>query len=233
MSILSLVKAITNIGGLDLHVSPNTRLFLFVFVLLLPIIFLLIVSLQPWVNPKWMFLDTVTAAEYSDDCCHVYYGFVSNLGIFLWVATASVCLFSATIILQWKNAKALFRFAVTAGVFSAWLAMDDAFLLHEIVFPKIGVPQFLVLAVYVLLAVAYILASWRVIFSSEYWILMLGVGGVAISLGVDQLFHSLDPTIVIIEDSAKFFGLFCWFAFHLVTLVVAFQNKAINQKHLQ
>lgn len=230
MSILSLVEKISKFGGLNLHVSARTRLFLVVSVLLLPTIFLLLVSMQPWVNPKWMFLDTVTAAEFSDDCCHVYYGFVSNLGIFLWVATSAVCLFSATIFSQWENTKALFRFAVTAGLFSAWLAMDDAFLLHEIVFPKIGVPQFLVLAVYVLLAFSYIIASWRVVFSSEYWILALGVGAVAISLGVDQFFHSLDPMIVIIEDSAKFFGLFCWFAFHAVTLVVAFQTRTADQK---
>ena len=220
-------------GGLNLHVTAKTRVLLLIAVLMMPGLFLLVISMQPWVNPKWMFLDTVTAAEFSDDCCHIYYGFVSNLGIFLWVATAAICLFTATIFLQWKNAKALFRFAVTAGLFSAWLAMDDAFLLHEIVFPKIGVPQFLVLAVYVLLAFSYIIASWRVILSSEYWILGLGVGAVAISLGVDQLLHSLDPTIVIIEDSAKFFGLFCWFAFHVVTLVVAFQAHTANQKPLQ
>jgi len=233
VSILSLVKAINRIGGLQLHVSSRTRLFLLVSVLLLPTSFLLAVSMQPWVDPKWMFLDTVTAAEFSDDCCHVYYGFVSNLGIFLWVGTAAVCLFCAMIILQWENTKDLLRFAITAGLFSAWLAMDDAFLLHEIVFPKIGVPQFLVLAVYVLLAISYIVASWRVIFSSEYWILGLGVGAVAISLGVDQFFHSLDSVIVIIEDSAKFFGLFCWFAFHVVTLTVAFQTHTAHQKSLQ
>ncbi|MBL4870516.1 MAG: hypothetical protein JKX72_06140 [Robiginitomaculum sp.] len=233
MSILSLVKAINRIGGLDLHVSSKTRSYLFVAVLLLPIVFLLIITMQPWVDPKWMFLDTVTAAEYSDDCCHVYYGFVSNLGIFLWVATAAISLFCATVFLQWKNAKAILRFAVTAGLFSAWLAMDDAFLLHEIVFPKIGVPQFLVLAIYVLLALSYIISSWRVVLSSEYWILGLGVGGVAISLGVDQIYHSLDPMIVIIEDSAKFFGLFCWFAYHVVTLIVAFQTNMANQKPLQ
>ena len=232
MSILSLVKTINKIGGLDLHVSSRTRSVLFAAVLLLPITFLLIITMQPWVDPKWMFLDTVTAAEYSDDCCHVYYGFVSNLGIFLWVATASISLFCATIFLQWKNTKALLRFAITAGLFSAWLAMDDAFLLHEIVFPKIGVPQFFVLSVYVLLALSYMVASWRIILSSEYWILGLGVGAVAISIGIDQIFHSLDPVLIIMEDSTKFFGLWCWFAFHVVTFVTIFQTRASTTKHV-
>lgn len=233
MSILSQIKKLNTMGGHNLLVTSKMRIVLLFAVVLMPSLFLIAVSAQPWIDPKWMFLDTVTAAEFSDDCCHVYFGFVSNLGIFLWVATAAICLFAATIILQWDNAKELLKFAVTAGLLSAWLAMDDAFLLHEIVFPKVGIPQFFVLAVYVLLAASYVIASWRVILSSEYWILGLGVGAVAISLGIDQFFHSLEPMIVIIEDSAKFFGLFSWFVFHVVTLTVAFQTRTANSKSLR
>ncbi len=222
--IFKLVKALNKIGGFNLLVPPKTRLILALVVILAPGLLLLAVLAQPWVEPKWMFLDMLTAAEFSDDCCHVYYGFMSNLGIFLWVATAAISLFAAMIFYNWKSDKALFRFALTSGLFSGWLALDDGFLLHETVLPKLGIGQNLVLAIYVLLALSYILSSWRVILSSEYWILALAVFGVSLSLGVDVILHSIDQTVIIIEDSAKFFGLFLWFAFHATTLVVAMQN---------
>jgi len=224
MSAFGLITKLNKIGGFNLLVLAKTRLVLAVGVLLVPGLLLLAVLAQPWVDPKWMFWDKLTAAEFSDDCCHVYYGFMSNLGIFLWVATAAISLFSALIFFQNKADKALFRFALTSGLFSGWLALDDGFLLHEIVLPKLGIGQNIVLALYVVLALSYILASWRVILSSEFWILALAVLGVSISLGVDVILHSTASNIIIIEDSAKFFGLFLWFAFHATTLLVAVQN---------
>jgi len=145
MSVFGLIKKLNEIGGFNLLVSAKTRLILALVVLLVPGLLLLAVLAQPWVEPKWMFWDFKTAAEFSDDCCHVYYGFMSNLGIFLWVATAAISLFSALIFFKWKSDKALLRFAVTSGLLSGWLALDDAFLLHEVV-----------------LALSYILSAWRV-----------------------------------------------------------------------
>lgn len=212
-----------------LHLNHKIRVLIAALVLGLPGLLLAGVVLQPFVDAKWMFFDFLTAAEFSDDCCHVYYGFVSNLGIFLWVATAAICLFAALVFHLKKQSKALIRFALTAGLLSAWLGLDDAFLLHEVVFPKLGVPQFAVLTVYVALALAYVFGSWRVIFSSEFWILGFAGAGVGLSLGIDQILHSIESRDIIMEDSAKFIGIFCWFAFHLVTLVLAFTNiKAIT-----
>ncbi len=229
MPLFGLLGNLNKIGGFNLLVSAKTRLILLFLVLLIPGLLLLAVLAQPWVDPKWMFWDMLTAAEFSDDCCHVYYGFVSNLGIFLWVATAAISLFAAVILFQRTIDKALFRFALSSGLFSGWLALDDGFLLHETVLPKLGIGQNIVLAVYVVLALGYILASWRVILSSEFWMLALAVLGVSISLGVDVILHSTASNIIIIEDSAKFFGLFLWFAFHATTLVMAVQNHRPTQ----
>jgi len=79
----------------SLTLTRAMRWLVAVAVILLPTVLLAIVILQPWAAPKWMFFDPLTAAEFSDDCCHIYYGFVSNLGVFLWVATAAIALFSA------------------------------------------------------------------------------------------------------------------------------------------
>ncbi len=193
-----------------------------------PTIFLAIVLIQPWAEPKWMFLDTVTAARFSDECCSTSYGFVSNLGIMLWSATAAVCLFAAGIF-ERANARALMWFALSAGLLNGWLALDDAFLLHENVLPYFGIPQNLVLASYVVLALAYAAASWRIILASDYMILLVAGAAVALSLLVDTVFSSLVPSLVYIEDSAKFFGIFSWASFHLTTLYFLVTRTLVSE----
>ncbi len=182
-----------------------------------PVIFLTIVLLQPWAEPKWMFLDTVTAARFSENCCSTSYGFISNLGIMLWSATAAVCLFAAGVFAS-INARPLMWFALSAGLLNGLLALDDAFLLHENVLPYFGIPQNLVLATYVALALAYAAASWRIILASDYVILLVAGFAVSVSLLVDTVFSSLVPGLVYIEDSAKFFGIFSWASFHMTAL---------------
>lgn len=176
------------------------------------------VLLQPWVEAKWMFLDPLTAAELSGDCCHTYYGFVSNLGVMAWSATAAVCLFAALVLAAQRRRKALIGFAASAGLLTGWLALDDALLIHEVVFPSFGIPQNAVLVLYLVLGGVYGLASWRTILQSDWLLLFIAGGSLALSMGIDTVFHSLAPTLVYLEDSAKFIGICAWGAFHISTM---------------
>ncbi|MFK5978222.1 MAG: hypothetical protein QM488_04985 [Rhizobiaceae bacterium] len=144
-----------------------------------------------------------------------------------WVATASVSLFSALLFFAMKLGSTLIKFALTAGLLTGWLALDDAFLLHETVLPSLGVPQNAVLAVYVVLTLSYLMASWRVVLNSDFWLLLVGGSALVISLAVDTVFHSLNPMLVLLEDSAKFFGIVCWASFHITTLarILVFPNR--------
>jgi len=205
--------------------TQKIRIFLILISLGIPALILGAVNLQPWVDPKWMYFDFLTAAEFSDDCCHVYYGFMSNLGIFLWIATSAVCLFSAIILFQKKTKKDLATFALLGGVLSGVLGFDDAFLVHETIMPELGVPQFAVLMVYLILGLAYAFVSRKIIFQNEFWILGLAAIGVGGSLFIDQVYHSIESGAIIAEDSAKFFGIFNWFLFHVVTLLAAFLTE--------
>lgn len=188
----------------------------------LPSLFLAAILMQPVADPKLMFLDALAAAEYADYCCRPYYGFVSTVGIMLWVATAAVCLFSAIAFVLARRARPVVLFAGAAGLLSGWLALDDAFLLHEVVLPHFGVAQNLVLAANALFAMAYVGASLRLIWTVDKWLLLLACGALATSMGVDVVFHSLDPVLVYVEDSAKFFGIFCWASFHVTTMARLF-----------
>jgi len=207
-------------AGTRADVWPTTAIRIFSVVL--PGLFLAGVLMQPVADPKLMFLDALAAAEYADFCCRPYYGFVSTVGIMLWVATAAVCLFAALAFALARRARPIVLFAAAAGLLSGWLALDDAFLLHEVVLPHFGIPQNVALGADAGLAVLYVFVSLRVIWTVDKWLLLLGCGSLAASMGVDVVFHSLDPVFVYVEDSAKFFGIFCWASFHVTTMARLF-----------
>lgn len=188
-------------------------------ILALGAVFLAVVVAQPWIEPKWLFLDAQTAGELSGDCCHVYYGAVSNLGIMLWMGTAAICLFSGLVLFLLNGRNHASDMALSAGILSAVLGLDDAFLVHEVIAPELGIAQNLVLAVYGLLALGYAVFARRFIFGSDLWVFCLGGGALALSLGIDVVFHSVAPLLVYLEDSAKFFGITCWFLYHSSVLL--------------
>lgn len=172
---------------------------------------------QPWTDPKWLFLDPLTVAEVSGDCCHVYYGLISNLGIMLWSATSAVCLFAAFALFGTTATHEPTVSLATAGLLTGWLALDDVFLLHELVIPTLGFMQNAVLAFYVLLGICYVIASWRVILASNYILFVVAGAFLAASMFVDIAFHSASSELVVIEDGAKFIGIWCWALFQVTT----------------
>lgn len=186
--------------------------------LLLPSALIAAVLLQPYADPKLMFLDALAAAEFAPACCRPYFGFVSMLGIMLWVTTAAVCLFSALILLCTGARRGTIQFALFAGLFTGWLALDDAFLLHEVILPEFGVPQNAVLATIALLAAGYALVAWRRVMASDPLLFLAAGAALATSMAVDTIFHSLDAHLVYLEDGAKFIGIFCWTTFHVSTM---------------
>ena len=175
----------------------------------------LLTSIQPWIDPRWLYMDTQTVGELSGDCCHVYDGAVSTLGIMLWSATAAICLFGAVLYAA-SDQKRAALYGLHGGLLSAFLALDDAYLLHEIVTPELGIPQIVFMAVIGAAALSYLGLHLRWLRQSGAWILILSLICFAISVGIDQVFHSIDPAWIIAEDGPKFIGIVAWFLFHLV-----------------
>src|SRR5690606_15981803 len=61
-----------------------------------------------------------------------YIGWLSNLGVVIWLVGASVCLFTAAVLppSPWRP------FLLHAGLLTAVLGIDDLFLLHDGVLPQ-------------------------------------------------------------------------------------------------
>ena len=182
--------------------------------LLATLLVIVLASVQPWVDPRWLFLDGQTVGELSGDCCHVYDGAFSMLGIMIWSATASLACLSA-IVLHRVGQRKEAVFALQAMILSGVLAIDDAYLFHEVVFPKVGVPQKLVLVAIASLALAYLVSNVRRLMRHEAWLLFVSLSAFAFSVGIDQVYESIEPIYVVVEDGAKLLGIVAWFLFHL------------------
>ena len=60
-----------------------------------------------------------------------------NWGVVLWMAAAAICLFSAVLLKQQNISNSTFTFMAVSGGFSLVLGIDDLFLLHDRLFPKL------------------------------------------------------------------------------------------------
>ena len=173
----------------------------------------LLSALQPWVDPRWLYLDTQTVGELSGDCCHIYDGAFSTLGIMIWASSAAIAIFAA-----WHGflvgRKKTMRVALYSAFVSALLALDDAYLLHEVVMPKLGVPQMLFVGMLGSVVLLYLWLSYRSFQAKSAWLIVVSLMAFATSVGIDQIVHSIDSHWVVLEDGTKLLGIVCWFLFH-------------------
>lgn len=185
-----------------------------------PAVFVTGLYMQPYVEPRWLFLDTITSIELSGECCHVYYGMVSNLGIMAWTASAAICLFAAVVLMGRQDNVSRDRclFALVAGLFTGWLTLDDAFLVHEKVFPALGLPQVAVLLAYAVLAFLFALFARRIVFQVDLVLFALAIGFLGGSVLIDHFHGGLTNQAIILEDGAKFIGICCWATFHAAAM---------------
>nr|WP_321237384.1 hypothetical protein [uncultured Psychroserpens sp.] len=136
-----------------------------------------------------------------------YVGVLSQLGIFLWASTAAICLFCTRLI---KN-KAHRTFIFSSALITILLGFDDAFMFHEIVFPSLGVQQKIVFLSYIIIMLLYGLKFIKVLFKSDYLLLLFSVFWFGVSLIVDNFFANSSPYIAqLLEDGAKFIGIVSW-----------------------
>ena len=190
--------------------------------------FLLLAGVALWPSPPVgrLFRDPLAIAEEYPFCCHVYDGLFSNMGVLLWWTAAVAAGFAALVTARLsKRRHEVLVLSVAAG-FSAWLALDDLFMLHEKLFPKLGLSQPEILALYGVLAAVYIAFSWRVVLTAAPLLLLMGIGMLGLSGSFDILAdHDLGAASawllehwrlqILLEDGAKFLGIGFWCCLHL------------------
>ncbi|MHB0776580.1 hypothetical protein [Halomonas sp. WWR20] len=150
----------------------------------------------------------------------VYIGFMSQLGIFFWVAAATSCLFSGLVLLRQKGERRIYRFMLVSGMFCLMLAADDIFMLHEHVIPRAGVPETAVFSFYALAMLTYLVGFFPLLINTRFWLLGISLSFSAVSIVMDLLFE-----IGAGEDIAKFAALCYWLAYFSLTALQAVEGR--------
>ena len=136
-------------------------------------------------------------------------GMISNIGILLWGAAASICLFTTfSEIINRESSKLL----LLGGLFSGLLCIDDFFLLHD---RYIG-PDFLnltYLAISILILIRFKGLLRKIgLFNLVISILFLGLS-IFFDGVIQQIFNQSYELTQLIEEWFKFLGIACWLNF--------------------
>jgi hypothetical protein len=143
---------------------------------------------------------------------HPLVGVVSNVGILLWCATATICLFGRSLLRQ-QGLHAEARFLWWAALMTLVLLVDDLFMVHEYIAPvHFHLNEKLVLASYALATAAYLLSHRRLILSSNYQLLAAAMALFSASMLVDLADGGGWWRLA--EDGCKILGIASWLGYH-------------------
>lgn len=147
-----------------------------------------------------------------------YTGIIANLGILLWAATASICLYISIFLGHWMS-RAWKNFFLVSGLLTLLLLADDALRLHDEILPVyLGIKGDFLGIIYVLLVVLYLFLFRGLIFQHSYIFLAMALGLFAVSAATDVATRLLKDRFVaqdllLVEDGAKVLGLANWLAY--------------------
>jgi hypothetical protein len=148
---------------------------------------------------------------------HPFFGLVSMLGLFGWAAAAGISFLTYAVIRD-DDPGALRHFFFTAGVFTLFLMVDDAFMLHEQVLPAgFGIRERYIKMAYLAAAGAFGVVFMKQLLGNSP-ILLIAAGmffagsfifdnpAVLSALG----FFESGFVLYVIEDGSKFTGIMLW-----------------------
>ncbi len=139
-----------------------------------------------------------------------YIGLVSNVGILLWSAAATMCFFSFAVLRRrHANDRELSTYLLLSGLFTSLLLLDDLFLFHESIGRNLGVSDSFVLVAYVIVGSLYLIRFARVVIGTEYLLLLLALGFFGISTIVDAIEGNYSGQ-QLLEDGPKLLGIVSW-----------------------
>ena len=152
------------------------------------------------------------------------YGLFTNIGVLCWIATATVCLFTAITLRKLKSKK-IFNFLMYSGILSAYLGIDDAFMLHDFVAPiYLKISENFILASILIAFIVYIVRFYKLILASNYTFFILALSFLTMSLGLDVCLKFFEETAridvnvglpLILEDGSKFLGITSWLSYFI------------------
>jgi hypothetical protein len=182
-------------------------------ILLLFLSGILVISNQSGIGVEIFTMDPSAIAE-----IHPFYGIVSTIGVLLWTATASVCIFTY-IALKDRLERNQKKFLLFSALLTLYLLIDDAFLLHDFLVPYyLHIDQKYVVLLGLFLILAYLVGFFRMILRTEYVLIFLALVYFGLSVVMDYLSDYQGVEIsYLLEDGFKLFGITTWFIYFFRT----------------
>lgn len=208
----------------------NKTITIFLLVLLLPMIAILgalvVVSLQFDIPISVFTRDPAAIAHVP-----LYSGFVSNLGVLFWCATVAISLFTVITLVNSDHDGKPLLFLLAMSVQTGLLMLDDLFLFHEKIYPKVfHIPEkgaFVLYGIYLLACLVYFRA---VVLKSNYFVLLLSFALLGLSIVVDTFPEDWSEFHHLFEDGFKLLGIVTWFAYFSSLSAKQIQLAVMRQK---
>jgi hypothetical protein len=138
-----------------------------------------------------------------------FYGGLGLFGFAVWGAGAGAAAVGGVAARGGPDPYRSSRMLIQASLITAWLVIDDMYQLHENGLQHIGVPQKLVIVVYVVVVAAWAWGNRAAIRATEFPIVVLALAFLALSVAFDQEVLGIvrGPFF---EDTPKIVGICLW-----------------------
>ena len=191
--------------------SKNISIFLLA--MLLPIIGLLavlvVVSLQFDIPISVFTRDPAAIAHVP-----LYSGLISNIGVLFWCASVAISFFTVVTLVNTDHDGKPLLFLLAMSVLTGLLMLDDLFLFHEKIYPRVfGLPEKGAFVIYGLYLLACLIYFRTVVLKSNYIVLLLSFVLMGLSIAVDTLPEGWSQFHHLFEDGFKLLGIVSWFAY--------------------
>jgi hypothetical protein len=147
------------------QIHQQWRLLLVIYMPL--IVFLLLLTFQRMVPLHEMTADTASLADIP-----VYIGRLSNIGMVIWGAALTVCVFAAASL--WGRSPWV-RFFGASAALTLVLMLDDMFMIHDRILPDMGISEMVYVLFYAVTAIVFIVGLWRFFSHTDYVLLLIAV----------------------------------------------------------
>ena len=158
------------------------------------------------------------------------FGIVSNFGVLIWCAAASICFFTA-ILLRKGADKSASKFLFYSGMITLMLLADDFFVIHESLRDYYGISEKITYAVYLGIIGLYLGKFRKLIVNKNIILLILSFGFIGMSVIIDLFQKSVMsslPGYFLIEDGLKLMGIASWAGYFSVTAIDAVMERFTN-----
>ena len=139
-----------------------------------------------------------------------YIGLLSSIGALLWCAAATTCFLGAAVLRRASGQRECAGFLLGSGVLLTFLGLDDFFMLHEVIYPRLGLEEGVLVVLYAAGLVALILRYRSVLLDSDILLWVVGALLFVMSVLVDGF--AKDSTAF--EDIPKAAGICTWLCYY-------------------